>query len=114
MKVLKIEKKTKTKTEQIKLFLSILCTLNNIVLSDTDKLILAYFIQYRISHKTDELILASGIVKDIGMLRNVKYRLCKKGFLKRDAKEYKTYELNGADMNFEDNDLRMLIKLDNT
>jgi hypothetical protein len=114
MKVLKIDKKTKTKTEQIKMFLSILCTLNNIALSDTQLSILAYFIQYGISHKTDGLIIASGIVPDIGVLRNMKYRLCKKGFLKRDPKEYKTYELNGADMNFEDHDLRLIIKLDNS
>lgn len=95
------------------MYLSILCTLNNIVLSETDKLILTYYIRYRISHKTDELIISSGIIKDIGMLRNAKYRLMKKGFLKRDNKEYKTYELNGSDMNFEDNDLRLIIKLDN-
>lgn len=113
MKVLKIEKKTKTKTEQIKLFLAIICTLNNIVLSNTDMSILAYYIQYRISTKIDDLIITSGIVKDIGMLRNAKYRLCKKGFLKRDSKEYKTYELNG-DVNFEENDLRLIIKLDNS
>lgn len=114
MKVLKLEKKTTTKTQQIMLYLSILCTLYNKVLPQTEMLILAYYIQYRISHKTDELILNSGIVKDIGALRNMKYRLCKKGFLRRDPKEYKTYELNGADMNFEDNDLRLLIKLDNS
>ena len=96
MKVLKIEKKTTTKTEQIKMFLAILCTLNSIVLSSTEMSILAYYIQYRISIKTDDLIIASGIVKDIGLLRNAKYRLCKKGFLKRDSKEYKTYKLNNS------------------
>jgi hypothetical protein len=113
MKALKIDKKTKTKTEQIKMFVSILCILNDIELSSTEINILAYYIQYKISHKTDEFIIASGIVKDIGLLRNAKYRLCKKGFLKRDPKEYKTYELNGTDLNFEDDDIRLLIKLDN-
>jgi hypothetical protein len=113
MKGLKIDKKTKTKTEQIKLFMSILCLLNEIELSETEINILSYYIQYKISSKTDDLIIASGIVKNISILRNMKYRLCKKGFLKRDSKEYKTYELNGKDMNFEDDDVRLLIKLDN-
>ena len=91
----------------------IMCILNDIEISSTDISILAYYIQYGISHKTDSLIIDSKIVRDIGILRNAKYRLSKKGFLRRDPKEYKTYELNGSDMNFGDDDIRLLIKLDN-
>lgn len=115
MRALKIEKKTDSKTQQIKLVLSIICLLNNITLSETDYISLAFFIQYKMSHKTDDLIIKSGVVKNMDVLRNVKTRLCKKGFLKRDPKEYKTYDLNmsAGEFNWEDNDIRLIIKLNN-
>jgi hypothetical protein len=114
MKGLKIEKKTKTKVEQIRLVVAIICLLNDIILSDTQLLALCYMIVYGISRQTDELIIRSGIVKDKKVLSNVKTKLCKKGFLKRNDKEYRTYTLNlNKDFSIDDNDIRMLIKLNN-
>lgn len=116
MKVFKIDKKTESKVQQIKMLVSIMCILNNIILSETELNVLAFFIQYKMSRKTDNLIIESKIVKNVNVLRNIKFRLCKKGFLKRISKEYKTYQLNfngGDDSTFEDNDIRLILKLSN-
>jgi hypothetical protein len=115
MRALKIEKKTTSKIEQLKLIVTILCTIGGLPLSDTEVSVLAFYIQYKLSHKTDELLINSGIVKNLDVLRNVKTRLYKKGFLKRNKLEYKTYELNmNSQFNLDDNDIRLVIKLDNS
>lgn len=114
MKGFKIEKKTKTKMEQIRLVISILCTVNGIILSDTQLITLCYFVVYGLNKQTDDLIIRSGVVKNKKILNNIKTFLCNLQFLKRNDKEYRTYTLNmNKDFSIDDNDIRMLIKLDN-
>lgn len=114
MKWIKIEKKTEGKTEQIKLVLSILCLINGIKVSDTDLKVLSYYMVYKISEKTDDLLINSKVVKDMSALRNVKTKLKRLGFLKR-TELYKSYELAiSKDFSLDDNKISLAIKLDNT
>lgn len=115
MKLIKIDKKTNGKTEQLKLVISILCTVNGMHLSDTELSVLAYYLTYKINEKTDNLLISSKIVKDVPSLRNIKTKLRKLGFLKRTKELYKSYELNiSKSFGLEDNQISLLIKIDNT
>lgn len=115
MKVIKIEKKTNGKTQHLELVISILCLLNGIHLSKTELTVLSFYVVYKINSKTDNLLISSHIVKDIASLRNIKAKLKKLGFLKRTSELYKSYEVNlSKDFNIDDNDIRMLIKIDNS
>jgi hypothetical protein len=116
MKVFKLEKKANSKTDKLELIVSILCLFNGIHLSKTDIRVLAYYMVYSLTEKTDNLILASKIVKNVNTLRTVKVRLHKLGFLKKDKDLYKSYELNLSkdvkDFN-NDDEVKMIINIDN-
>lgn len=88
-----IVKKTKTKVEQYKVLIALMCMMNEVKLSDTEMQVLAYFMYYGISDKTDKFIMSSGLFKSLTQLRNVKNELRKKEFLIREDM-YKTYKLN--------------------
>jgi hypothetical protein len=110
-----IEKKTGSKTDQIRLVISLLCMINDIHLSDTELNVLSYYITYKISEKTDNLLISSKVVKDVSSLRNIKTKLRKLGFLKRTKELYKSYELNlDKKFNIEDDQIALIIKIDNT
>lgn len=96
MNEFKVTKKTKTKVDQYKFLISLMCLMNNIKLSETNITVLAYLVHYGVSDETDQFIMDSGIFDDKQLLRNAKTRLFKKGFLKR-GDMYKTYELNMPD-----------------
>jgi len=114
MKLIEIKKKTNSKTEQLELVISILCQVSGIHLSKTELSVLAYYINYKISDKTDNLLIGSKIVKDIPSLRNIKTKLNKLGFLKRTKELYKSYEVNlNKDFSVEDNEINLMIKIDN-
>jgi hypothetical protein len=116
MKVFKLEKKANGKVNKLELIISILCTFSSIHLSETDIRVLAYYIVYKITEKTDKLLISSQVVKNIGTLRNIKTRLFKLGFLKKDKDLYKSYEVNLSkdfkDFN-DDDEIRMIINIDN-
>lgn len=88
-----IVRKTKTKVDQYKVLIAIMCMMNDVTLSDTQMQVLAYFMYYGINDKTDQFIMESGLFKNIAQLRNVKTKLLDKGFLVREDM-YKTYKLN--------------------
>jgi len=70
---------------------------------------------YKISEKTDNLLISSKIVKDVPSLRNIKTKLRRLGFLKRTKELYKSYELTlSKDFNIEENKFNLLIKIDNS
>lgn len=114
MKVIKIDKKANNKTDKLELVISILCLLNGVHLSKTDISALAYYVVYKVNEKTDKLLLSSGIIKNVDSLRNVKVRLFKLGFLKKDKELYKTYEVNLSKDFKEDDEIKMIINIDNT
>jgi len=112
MSVIKIEKKVQNHTDQIEMVISILCFLNNIKLTKTQRKVLAFYVVYGIKEKTDQLIINSKIVPKVDSLRNVKAKLCKLGFLKRYPGVYKSYEL-AMSKDFEPgNVVSLLIQID--
>ncbi len=114
MKVIEITKKTNHKTEQIELAISILCFVNDIYLSKTEVSVLSYFVVHGLKESTEKLLIKGSIVKGIPQIRNIKSKLTKLGFLKKNPGLYKSYEL-ALDKNFTtDDQLNILIKIDNT
>jgi len=113
MRLVKIKKKTNSKVEQAKVLIALFCLLINIKLSDTELTVLAYFMVYRITRKTKDLILSSGILKTEDSLKNTMSKLKKFGMLVRniDSKEYTLRK----DLDFAvDPVMGVLIKIDNT
>lgn len=114
MKVIKIEKKTKYKTDQIELVISIICLVEGHRLSKTDIKVLSFFVVHGLKDTTEQLLINSGIVKDMPQLRNVKTKLTNKKFLKKEPNIYKSYELNLSKNFINDPVLNVFIKIDNT
>jgi len=112
MNLIKIDKKVQTQTDQIELIISILCFLYDKRLSKTEQKCLAFYVVYGIKEKTDELLISSKIVPHIESLRNVKGKLCKLGFIKREPGIYKSYQLNLSKDFQPDDVLGLLIKID--
>jgi hypothetical protein len=112
MQLVKIKKKTNSKVEQAKTIIAIFCLLMNIKLSDTELTVLAYFMVYRITRKTKDLILAAGILKSEDSLKNTLSKLKKFGMLSKDI-DTKEYSLR-KDLNFSPQPVTgILIKVDN-
>lgn len=88
-----IIRKTKTKVDQYKVLIQIMCMMNDVKISDTYMTVLAYFMHYGMSEETDAFIMESNMFKSSQQLRNCKDQLMKAGFLTR-GDMYKTYELN--------------------
>lgn len=111
---LEIVKKTKHKTDQIQLVISILCLVEGIKLSKTDIKVLAYFVIHGLKETTEQLLINSKVVKDMPQLRNVKTKLTKLKFLKKEPNIYKSYELN-LSKDFEVTpEMKLLITIDNS
>lgn len=85
--LIKIEKKTTGKVEQAKVIISIFCQLYNIKLSKSELTILAYFMVYKISQTTEELILKAKIMANTASLHNAMSKLRKFGLIKKLNKE---------------------------
>ena len=112
MQLIKIEKKTNGKIEQAKVVLSVFCLLSEIKLSDTELTVLAYFLVYRDSDETRELILKSELLKRDGSLGNTVSKLKKFGLLKKSVST-KRYEVNDK-INFQsENAVGVVIKINN-
>lgn len=115
MKPIVLSKKPTSKTECIKLIISVICVVNNISLSETDRKILAYYIVYGLKEATDALLMSSKIVTGLPALRNAKTRLLRKGFLRRTKTLYKSYELNmNKDELIIENNMGVFLKIDNS
>lgn len=113
MKVIKITRKTKHKTDQMELVISILCLVEGIKLSKTDIKVLAFFVVHGLKESTEQLLVNSGIVKDIPQLRNIKTKLTNLKFLKKEPNIYKSYELNMNKDFVNDSELNIIITIDN-
>jgi hypothetical protein len=84
---IKIEKKTNGKIEQAKVLIRIFCELSDIKLSKTELSVLAYFIVYKITPATQELILKAKILASADSLRNTMTKLRKFELIKKLNKE---------------------------
>lgn len=113
MQLIKIEKKTNGKIEQAKIVLSMFCLLSDIKLSDTELTVLAYFLIYKDSIATRELIVKSEILKSEDSLNNTISKLKKIGLLKKDNLS-KEYTVNPKVYFQPDSVVGILIKVDNS
>ena len=112
MQLIKIEKKTSGKIEQAKVVLSVFCLLSEIKLSDTELTVLAYFLVYRDSDETRDLIIKSELLKRADSLGNTISKLKKFGLLKKSVTT-KRYEVNDK-INFQpESAIALFIKIDN-
>lgn len=107
--LIKIEKKTHGKIEQAKVLISIFCQLSNIKLSDTENTILAYFIVYKISETTEDLIVKARLAT-VDSLKNVMTKLRKVSLIKKVNKEDILHESLNLEMQPV---MGVLIKVDN-
>jgi hypothetical protein len=113
MQLVTIKKKTNGKVEQAKKVISVFCLLMDTKLSDTELTVLAYFMVYKVSRKTKDLILSSGILKSEDSLKNTLSKLKKFGLLRRsvNSKEYSLNEKLDINLNTV---MGILIKIDNS
>jgi len=113
VQLIKIEKKSYGKIEQAKVVLSIFCLLSDIKLSDTELTVLAYFLVYKDSESTRQLILKSELLKSEDSLNNTISKLKRVGLLKKST-SLKEYHINDK-INFQsDAAIGVLIKVDNS
>lgn len=113
MQLIKIEKKANGKIEQAKIVMSVFCLLSDIKLSDTELTVLAYFLVYKDSQSTRELIVKSEILKSEDSLNNTISKLKKIGLLKKDSLT-KDYSVNQKIIFQPDSVVGLLIKIDNS
>lgn len=71
MRVLKLTKKTESKVELASLMLNIYCKLADIRVTETELIVMGYFMVYGISKQTKELIVRSEILKSRGSVENM-------------------------------------------
>lgn len=112
MQLVKIVKKTNSKIDQAKTLLSVFCLLSDIRLSEAELTVLAYFLVYKISDTTKELIIKSQILNS-GSLKNTISKLNRFGLIKKDPVR-KAYHLNEKLQLHMDNQVGLLIKIDNS
>lgn len=93
--LIKIEKKVQGKIDQAKLLLSIFCKLYSIKMSDSELTVLAYFMVYKLSSQTEELILKSKVLANEDSLKNTMSKLRKVGLIiRKDKRDYLNDALN--------------------
>jgi hypothetical protein len=110
--LIKISKKAKSKIDQAKIILSIMCLLSDIKLSDTELTTLSYFIVYGITEKTKNLILTARILKTEDSLKNAMTKFRKSGLIKKNERKE---DLLAEQVRFPISDTTgILIKVDNT
>lgn len=83
--LIKLNKRVDNKIDVVKKFIVIYCEVNDISLSKTEVLVLAYFILYGISDKTMDLIFNSKITNGASF-KNILSKLRKNGFIRKNNK----------------------------
>lgn len=107
---LKIEKKVQGKIEQAKLVISIMTKLMNIRLSDSETIVLAYFMVYGVGEQTKDLIVKSQVLAGVDSLNNSLSKLRKVGLLHKHNKQ----DLLNVNLDIKlEPIIGILIKLDN-
>jgi len=111
MQLIKINKKTNSKIEQAKSLISVYCLLSSIKLSDTDITVLSYFMVYKITQTTKDLILNSKILQSVDSVKNTMSKLKSVGLIKKVAiNEYVVNDNLNVNL---DSIVALLIKIDN-
>jgi hypothetical protein len=89
--LIKLAKNVSSKVELAKSIITILVYFNGIKLSETETNILAYFIVYGLNDKTKELIVKSGICKNLTHIKVTMTKLKKMQLIYKDELNRKTY-----------------------
>jgi len=111
MQLIKINKKTNSKIEQAKSLISVYCLLSSIKLSDTHITVLSYFMVYKITQTTKDLILNSKILQSVDSVKNTMSKLKSVGLIKKVAiNEYVVNDNLNVNL---DSIVALLIKIDN-
>ena len=84
MKVLRMRRKTESKTQVAQLLLTVYCAMSDIKLNETEKTVMAYFMVYGFKKSTKELILRSMILRSYNSLENTLTKLRKVGLVIKD------------------------------
>lgn len=113
MQLVKVVKKTKSKIEQAKTLLKIFCLLSEIKLSESELTVLAYFLVYKITQETKDLIIKSEIFNE-DSLKNAISKLSRVGLIKKSAGRRKEYLINENINLTLDVKVGMLIQIDNS
>lgn len=113
MQLVKVVKKTKSKIEQAKTLLKIFCLLSEIKLSESELTVLAYFLVYKITQETKDLIIKSEIFNE-DSLKNAISKLSRVGLIKKSAGRRKEYFINENINIVPDIRVGMLIQIDNS
>lgn len=77
-------KRVSTKIDLAKTIIRISICFNDIKLSDTEVTVLAYFMVYGINTQTKQLIIKSGVCKNINNVKTVMVKLKKAGLIYKD------------------------------
>lgn len=108
--LIKIEKKTNGKIELAKTIISIFCLLSDIHLSDSENTVLAYFMVYKLTDQTKDLIMKSKVLSTKGSLDNAMSKLRNEGLVEKDNKK----DILNKNLNIDIQPIMgMLIKIDN-
>lgn len=88
MQVLRLKRKTNSKTELAELALTVYCLLSKIKINKTELTVLSYFMVYGFKKSTKDLILKSMILKSYNSLENTLTRLRKMGLVVKDKEGF--------------------------
>lgn len=113
MQLIKLIKKTKNKTDHVRFIVDLICLLNDIKLSDNEKTILSYFINYKISESTKTLIFKSGLLKAINSYKNLLTKFKRLKLIEKNETT-REYYVNNSILNNIENTMGILLKIDNT
>lgn len=111
MQLVKVVKKTNSKIEQATTLLSIFCLLSDIRLSKTELTVLAYFLVYKVTATTKELIIKSELL-NADSLKNTMSKLSRFGLIKKHPN--REYYVNENISVAPGDKIGMLIQIDNT
>lgn len=89
--LVKMVKQVTTKVELAKSIITITTSFNDIKLSDTETTVLAYFMVYGITTQTKNLIVKSGVCKNLANIKTLMVKLKKLEFIYKDELNSKVY-----------------------
>lgn len=112
MNLIKLDKKTGDKIEQLKLIIDIYSLLKGVKITNDQKVILSYFCYYGINSETEELLYKCKIITSKLTYRNTLSKFKKMGFIAKDIKR-RFYVCDNVLNSIEDK-IAILIKIDNS
>lgn len=93
--IIKMTKKVGSKVELAKTIINVSLYFNDIKLSDTEIMVLAYFMVYGVTQATKDLIVKSEICKNIANIKTIMVKLKKLDLIYKDDLNSKVYVNKG-------------------